>query len=110
MTVLAKVDLSLNQQRIVSAAMRGVADHTVLFNRCVLPDERAALVCVTLVAEQVVALCFHHVRSQGAVRVVAVGATHFAFDDRMMRDLVSVGTNILMTAKAGLGLIDFWCC
>jgi hypothetical protein len=70
--------------------MWGVADHAVLFDRRVLPDERPTLVRMALVTEQIGVLGSHHVRSQRTVRIVAVVATNLPFDDGMVGLLVGI--------------------
>ena len=107
MAILTQSNLSFHQQCLMAAAMRTMADQTVLFHRRMLPNPWAALVSMTFVAELVVALGIDHVFCQSAVSVVAVGTFDLAFDYGMMRYLVGVGTDIFMAVEADLGL--FYC-
>ena len=46
----------------------------------------------------------HQLRTGGAVRVVAVGAEYFAFEDRMSREAMKLGTLVLMATEADFRL------
>ena len=93
----AKVGVALREQPLVYRAMRRMAAHTAFPNRFMLEDERAALRGVALetgfvVAEQRRAAALDALRDIRSaaldgialVRVVTIGATDFAFQDRMM--------------------------
>jgi len=89
--------VALGEHALVHRAMRRMATDAAFADRLVFEDERAALGGVTLetgfvVAQQHGAPAFHALRHIGAtafdgvaaMRIVAIGAAHFAFEDRMM--------------------------
>ena len=84
MTVLAEVRNTLRQQFGMSATMGFMARTTVLFNRRVLPDKRPALVCVTGVTKLITTVSSDHGFFRCAMRIMAVTARDFAFDNRMV--------------------------
>jgi hypothetical protein len=59
---------------------------------------------MAFVTELVDVFCLDHVFCQGAMGIVAIGTLDLAFNDRMVRDLVGVGPDIFMAAKAHRGL------
>jgi hypothetical protein len=74
----------LSQQIIGHRAVRIVTMRATLRNRRMLVHERPLLFCMALVAHAVYRI-FFEVSFGLAVRVVAIGASHLAFPDRMMR-------------------------
>ena len=84
MAILTKVDHLLNQQRLMPAAVRGMADKAILFHRRMLPDERSAFVGMTLVTELVVVFGIDHVGGKGAMGIVAIGTLDLPFDNGMV--------------------------
>lgn len=71
-------------------------------NRRMLPDKRAALFLMALIANLVDRIGFQQWRGAGAVRIVAVGAGDFAFGQGHVRAFPELGTLLLMAAVAGL--------
>lgn len=104
MTVLAQIGHFFHQQRFMAAAMRGVADRAILCNRRVFPDERSTFVGMAFVTELGNVFGADHAFCLSAVGIVAIGALDLAFNDGMMRHLVDVGTDTLMTVEAHRGL------
>lgn len=98
-----QIVVALDQQLWVDRAVRIVADRTTFPHGFVFKDERPGLFAMTLGAGLIeprhgeAAGGFHHVAS---VRVVALHAIHFAFDDRMMLRQVELGVGLEMTLKA----------
>lgn len=101
MTAQTEKAVLLDQQGAMVGAVRGVAIRTALTHRCVLPQERAALIGVTGVTGLVFRVLHEQARC-GSMDVVATGAVHAALSHRMMRDLHHLGTNIAMALVAGL--------
>src|SRR6185312_183552 len=85
-------------------AVRVVAVRAVLAHRLVVVHERAALLHVARVAGVVDGVALHERGPGRAVRVVAVGARHLPFGDRMVRGLVDLGALLLVAVEAHLGL------
>ena len=46
----------------------------------------------------------HQFRANRAMRIVAIGTGHLAFDNGMMRRLVDLGALLFVTGEAALGL------
>ena len=97
MALEAKRCVALVQHALVHRAVRRMATDATFPDRFVFEDEWSALRDVTLetglvMAEQHGAPAFHGLRYIGAtafhsvtaMRVMAIGAAHFAFEDRMM--------------------------
>ena len=85
------------QQTLVDGPVRRMANGATLAQCLMLVDKRAALLCVTLEARFVFAqerkaaglefllnICGRAFNRDSLVRVVTVGAAHFAFEHRMM--------------------------
>ena len=107
--------VALVQQTLVYRAMRRMTDHTTLTHCFVLVNERAALRGVALEASLVsaqerkaagferllnIGLCAFN--SDPFVRLMTIGAAHFAFRHRMMVRQLECCANFQMTLKAGL--------
>ena len=84
MAILTEVGNLFGQQGRMAAAMRSMADGTVLLNRGMFPDEGSAFIGMALVAELIDVLGPDHVVRKGTVGIVAIGAHYLAFDNRMM--------------------------
>ena len=84
MTRLTQKRAGDDQQFLVIRAMRDVTVHAVLAHRCVLPQERTALLGVAGVALVVDRDGVDHLGRLSPVRVVAVVAGDLAFADRMV--------------------------
>ena len=97
MTFQAKRCVAFVEQSLVHGAVRRMADHTTLPQCLVLVNPGAALLGVALEAsfisaQESKAAAFEHLLNIGSatfdgdslVRVVTIGATHFAFRHRMM--------------------------
>lgn len=70
-----------------------------------LPYIWAALFCMAFVTELVDVLCLDHAVAQRTMRVMAVRAFNLAFDDRVVRKLIGLRTNIFVTFEAFLRLL-----
>ena len=88
----------------VVRAVRRVAVEAVLAHRRVLPEERAALLGVALVAELVDRAGDQVGLGQRAVRVVAGQAVHLALAHGVVRGLLHLRAHVLVALEAGLGL------
>ena len=102
--VLAQEGRSLDQQIRLVRAVRRMAVQAAFADRKVLPQQRAALLRVAVVASLVDRNFLQQLRSRRAVRVVAVGANHLRLANRMVRELVAVGTLLGVAGEALLGL------
>ena len=89
--------VALVQQALVDGAVRRMADGATLAQRLVLIYKRAALLRVTLEAgfvsaqeskaaafERLLNICWRALDCHTDVRIVAIGAAHFAFQHRMV--------------------------
>src|SRR5262245_5279600 len=79
-----------------------MAIEAIFANRIVLPQERAALLRVTLVAIVVHRIFSQHRFGGAAVRIVTVRAGDLALTDRHMRREVSLRAPVFMTLEAGV--------
>ena len=86
------------------AAMWVVAVGAVLGHRLMLVHKGAAFLGVAGVAGGVGAVTLGQFGAGRAVHVVAVGAAHLAFGNRVMRRLVQLGALFLVAGVADLGL------
>lgn len=71
-------------------------------NRRMLPDKRATLFLMALIANLIDRIGFKQRRCAGAMRVVAIGAGDFAFGQGHMRAFSELGALLLMAAIASL--------
>jgi len=94
--ILAQVRRVLVQELVVRGAMRVVAARAVLLDRWVGEHERSALVGVAAQALVVDRCIAQHHGADGAMRIVAIGALDLAFDDRVMRRLQGLRTDVLV--------------
>ena len=104
--LLAKHGCARLQQRRHIGTVRGVAVSAILNNGCMLPQERAALFRVAGVAGLRDGVLHHQPRPGGTVRVVAVGAGDFPFEDGMSREAMKLGTLVLMATEAHFRLSE----
>lgn len=99
-----QIVVALDEHRLVDRAVRVVTDRAAFAHGFVFKDEWLGLFAMTLGAGLIeprhgeAAGGFHHV---APMRVVALHAIHFAFDDRMMLRQVEFGVGLEMTLKAG---------
>src|SRR5216684_308174 len=91
-----------DQQRLVRGTVGIVAVEAVFAHRRMLEEERAALFRMALDALVVDRIRGDEARRLGAVRVVAAGALHLLFAQRMVRRLHQRGSNLLMACRAQL--------
>src|SRR6187551_1111802 len=94
--ILAQVRRMLVQDLVVRGAMRVVAARAVLLDRWVGEHERSALVGVAAQALVVDRCIAQHHGADGAMRIVAIGALDLAFDDRVVRRLQGLRTDVLV--------------
>src|SRR5215468_411160 len=92
------------QQEVVDRAVRIVAVQAVLAHRGMLPQERAALLCVTFVAIVVDGGLIQKSLAVGAMRIVAAGARHLAFANRHVRRAPNFRALVLVTLETGVRL------
>jgi len=103
-----EVRIANGQQLGVDRPMRAVAAGAAFAKRGMFENERSRLFPMALGAGFVPS---RHRKAAGrlhnvqAVRVVALGAIHFAFSDRMMLGQVELGVDIEMALKAGLRIL-----
>lgn len=79
--------------------MRSVTIDTVINHGTVLPQERSALLGVTGVAGFVDVVLDQQFWPGGSMRVMAVGANHLAFTDRMVRNTMLLSTLLFVAGK-----------
>ena len=91
-----------DQQRALIRAVRRVAVETVLTNRRMLEQKRAALFRVALVAGLVDRIGLEQRAGQCAMRIVAIVAAHLAFGERHMRAAIELLADILVTLRTGI--------
>ena len=96
----------LEQPRIYGA-MRIVAVGALFANGLVFPQHRTALVGVTAIASVVDPHLPQQIGACRAMRIVAIGADHFAFADGMVGILQRERTLLGMASKANVGLRRF---
>lgn len=105
MTILAETGSSFDQQGFMAAAMRRVADGAVLCYRRMFPDPGTTLLGMAGITELINTFGLDHVFAQGAMGIMAIRTFDLALNDGMMRHLVGIGADILMTAETHLGLV-----
>ena len=81
-TLLAEPRLFDREHILVDRAVRFMTAQTVLQRRRVLPEKRAALIRVTLIAVFVDRVLDQHRRGGCPVRIVTISAGHFSFPQR----------------------------
>ena len=112
MAFQAKRCVAFVQQSLVDGAMRRMADHTALAQRLVLVNKWAALRSMALetsfvsaqeskatALERLLNICLCTFNSNLDVRVVAIGAAHFAFQHRMVVRQLKLGPHFQMTLE-----------
>ena len=104
LTVLAELRYPFRQQSPVRTAMNFMTTLTILLDRCMLPDIWAALVGMALKAQFPGIVGFDHVPAQAAVGSMTGGAADLAFEYRMVRPLVGIDLDILVTVEADFRL------
>src|SRR6267142_3241672 len=91
-----------DEQRLVRGPVGIVAVEAVFARRRVFEEERPALFRMALDALVVRRIRGDEARRLGSVRVVAAGALHLLFAQRMVRRLHQRGSNLLMAFRAQL--------
>ena len=112
MAFQAKRCVAFVEQSLVDGAVGGMADHATLTQCLMLVNKRAALLGVTLEAgfvsaQKSKAAAFERLLNIGAtafdrdslVRVVTIGATHFAFQHRMVVRQLECRANFQVTLE-----------
>ena len=108
MTLEAEIIVTFDEHLGVDRTMWIVADHAAFAHRLVLKDERFGLIAVTLSTSLIepsygqTAGRLHDVRP---MRIMALDATHPAFDDRMVLRQCELGVSIQMAHKARFGFL-----
>jgi hypothetical protein len=97
MALLAEERHAHFQHARLIGAMGIMAVRTVFTHGLMLPQERAALLRVALVADLVDRVFGQLMRAGGAMRIVAVGTDDLAIPDGMVRALVDSGPLVLVT-------------
>jgi len=103
----AKIWIVFNEHLLVDGAVRVVANDAAFAQSFVFKNERACLGLMTLRAILVLP---RHRQSAGrfeniaAVRVVAIHATHVAFNDGMMLRQTEFRMNVEVALKTGFGI------
>src|SRR5665647_1412804 len=86
------------------SAMHVVAIGAVFGHRIMLVHKRAAFFSVAGVAGVIDAVALEQLGAGRAMRVMAIGADHFAFRHRVMRRPVHLGALFFVAGVANLGL------
>lgn len=97
MATLAKQGHSTVQELVVIPTMRHMADETILVHRRMGPHEGASFFGMALVAELVHRIGLEEVGAEPAVMLMAVGAFHLPFPDRMVGGPIFLSPYPLMT-------------
>ncbi len=105
MTILAETGSSFDQHGFMAAAMRRVTDGAVLGYRRMFPDPGATFLGMAAVTELINTFGLDHVFGQGAMGIMAIRTFDLALNDGMVRHLIGIGADILMTAETHLGLV-----
>lgn len=100
MALLAEPWLTHTQHAWLVGAVRIVAIGAILTHRLVFPQERSAFFLMALVTGLVDGILGELIGTGRAVRIMAVGAGHLAFPDRVVRSFVDLCAFVLMTGKA----------
>src|SRR5438128_1610660 len=87
------------QQIFRGGAVGVMAVRTVFGDRLVGMHERSTLLHVTGIASLVHAIALHELRSNGAVRIVAIAAAHLAFGYWVMRGLADLRALFLVAGE-----------
>src|SRR5215475_4498540 len=103
-TLLAEARPRDLQQEVIDRAVRIVAVQAIVAHRGMLPQERAALLRVTLVAIVVDGGLIQKSLAVGAMRIVAAGARHLAFANRHVRRAPNFRALVLVTLETGVRL------
>ena len=83
-TLQAKERLVLPEHVVGHRTVRVMANHAVFFDRCVLENERALMLRMTLIAEVINSLFGADETLHGSVHLVATAATHESLSHRMV--------------------------
>ena len=105
MAVLAKDVDPLGKQIFMAAAVRGMADETIFLGRRMDPDKGATFVNMAGVTEQVRGFCLDHCAGQRSVRIVAIAAFYFTFEDRVAGLFAHLGLCFPMAGKTDAQLV-----
>ena len=92
------------QHAFCRGAVRIMAIRAVVADRLVVMYEWPAFLHVAGVASIVDGIAFHQFHPSGAMRIMAIGASHFAFGYRMMGRSVDLRALVLVAFKANLRL------
>ena len=103
-TLLAKTWPRDPEHEVVDRAVRLVAVHAVLAHRRMLPQERAALLRMALVAIVVDGGLVQKSLAVGAMRIVAGRARHLAFANRHVRRAPDFRALVLVALEARVHL------
>jgi hypothetical protein len=114
MALYTKRRVAFIQQALIDGAVRRMTDDTSLAHCLMLVDERAALLRVTLEArfvsahksktasfERLLNICRCAFDRDPFVRLVTIGAAHFAFQHRMMMRQLECRSNFQVTLETG---------
>lgn len=107
MAGLAKIRRPHLEHAFRSGAMRVMAVRAVVIDRFVAMHERPTLFHVAGVTGFNHAITLHELRTHRTMHIVAIGASHFSLNNRVVRRLVDLGTLFLVAGKAHLGLRAF---
>jgi hypothetical protein len=103
----AKIRIAFDEHFPIDRTVRVVADGAAFAQRLVFKNERPRLGLMTLRATLILRRHRESARrfeNVAAVRIVAVGAIHVAFDDRMMLRQIEFRMNVEVTLKTGFGI------
>ena len=92
------------QQAFGAGSMRVMACRAIFTDRLVCIHKRAAFLHMAGVADVIYAIALHEFRTDRAMRIVAIGACHFALWNRVMRKPVDLCALILVAGKADFRL------
>jgi hypothetical protein len=87
------------------AAMGRMACQAILLYRRMFPHERAPLFCMAFIAKLVHIICLDHLRPEPTVLIMALGAFHETFFQRMVGLLVLLCPDIFVASIAEQGLL-----
>ena len=90
------------QKISVRRTVRRVASHAVFRDWWVLVSKGAAILCVTTQTQLIGIGCSQIVSTWASVRVVAIGATHFSFAQRVMVRQTHLAAFRLVAPQAGI--------
>lgn len=92
------------QQRRDVGTVRSMATGAVFSHGLMFPEEGTTFFGMAGEAGFINRVFLQQLGTSRAMRVVAVGANHLAFTDGVVRNLVALGTLLLMAGKTDLGL------